>query len=174
MEGWAHSILEFLRTNQAWAAPIVFVLSFGESLAFVSLLLPATVILWGVGGLIGASGVDFWPIWFAAAIGAALGDWLSYWLGFHYHAQIERMWPLSRHPDLVPRSHALFEKWGAPGVFIGRFFGPLRAIVPLVAGAAQMSRWKFQLANWTSAFVWATTTLAPGALGVGWLKNWIG
>jgi membrane protein DedA with SNARE-associated domain len=174
MEQVTHQVLEFLRVHQAWAPPIVAVLAFGESLAIVSLLLPATVILWAVGALIGAGGLDFWPIWLAAAVGAALGDWLSYWLGFHYHEPIARMWPLSRHPELIPRAQTLFQRWGVYGVFIGRFFGPVRAIVPLVAGASQMPRLPFQLANWTSAFVWATTTLAPGAFGVAWLKDWLG
>ncbi len=168
------AVVEFVRQHEAWAAPIVLVLAFGESLAFISLLLPATVILWGIGALIGASGINFWTIWVAAAIGAALGDWLSYWFGFHYHNQILRMWPLSKHPELAPRAHALFEKWGAPGVFIGRFFGPLRAVVPLAAGAAQMRPLHFQIANWTSAFAWATTTLAPGAIGASWLRDWLG
>jgi membrane protein DedA with SNARE-associated domain len=174
MDQMAESVLSFIRTHEAWGPPIVFALSFGESLAFVSLLLPATVILWGVGALIGASGLDFWSFWIAAAFGAALGDWFSYWLGYHYHQQIAGLWPLSRHPDLMPRAHRLFEKWGALGVFIGRFFGPLRAVVPLVAGAAQMPRWTFQAANWASAFVWAATTLGPGAFGVSWLKDWFG
>jgi membrane protein DedA with SNARE-associated domain len=47
-------------------------------------------------------------------------------------------------------------------------------VVPLAAGAAQMPRWSFQAANWASAFVWATTTLGPGAFGVSWLKDWFG
>jgi len=164
-------VLGFLRANEGWAAPIVFLLAFGESLAFVSLLIPATVLLWGIGALIGASGIDFWPVWFAAAIGAGLGDWLSYWLGVHYHAEIARMWPLSRRPDLLPRGHAFFEKYGFFGVFLGRFIGPMRAIVPLVAGACTMPRGAFQLANWASAFAWAAWTLGAGALGVGWLKG---
>ncbi|MGE3245888.1 MAG: DedA family protein, partial [Beijerinckiaceae bacterium] len=160
---FAQTVISFLRENQAWAAPIVFVLAFAESLAFIALLVPATVILWGVGALIGAAGLSFWPRWLAAAIGAALGVWLSYWLGYHYHEQIGRMWPLRNYPDLLPKGHAFFEKWGAPGVFIGRFFGPLRAAVPLVAGACQMERLPFQAANWSSAFVWAAVTLGPGA-----------
>lgn len=171
---FAKHLLDFIRANQVWAAPIVFVLSFAESLAFIALLVPATVILWGVGGMIGAAGLDFWPIWLAAALGAALGDWLSYWLGFHYHEQISRMWPLSKYPDLMPKAKAFFTKWGAPGVFIGRFFGPLRAAVPLVAGASEMPRLPFQVANWTSAFVWATTTLAPGAIGLDVLRRFLG
>ena len=166
------SILAFVRVHQEFAAPLVFVLAFGESLAFISLLLPATVLLIGVGALIGASGIDFWPIYFAAAIGAGLGDWLSYWLGVHYHAQIARMWPLSKHPDLLPRGHRFFEKWGWPGVFVGRFFGPLRAAVPLVAGACEMPRTPFQIANWMSAFVWAGVILGPGAFGLTRIRDY--
>ena len=103
MPEFAQTVLEFLKTHQAWAPPIVFVLAFAESLALVALLVPATVILWGVGALIGAAGLDFWPIWLAAAIGGGLGDWLSYWLGYHYHEQIARMWPIRNYPDLLPR-----------------------------------------------------------------------
>ena len=155
-------ILAFLRTHEGWVIPIVFALAFGESLAFISLLLPATVILWGVGVMMGASGMAFAPLWLAAAIGAALGDWLSYWLGYHYAGQISRMWPLNKDPDLLPRGRAVFERWGWAGVFFGRFLGPLRAAVPLVAGSCAMPHLPFQLANAGSAIVWATGILAPG------------
>lgn len=170
---WAQTIIQFLRDNQGWVAPIVFLLAFAESMALIALLVPATVILWGVGAMIGASGISFWPIWLAAALGAALGDWLSYWLGYYFHDRIARMWPLTKYPDLLPRGHAFFEKWGAAGVFIGRFFGPLRAAVPLVAGACRMPSLPFQAANWSSAFVWAAVTLGPGALGADWLKAYL-
>ena len=79
---------DFVRAHEAWAIPIVFFLAFGESLAFLSLLLPATVILLGLGVLIGESGISFWPIWLAAAVGAFFGDWISYWIGFHYKDRV--------------------------------------------------------------------------------------
>jgi membrane protein DedA with SNARE-associated domain len=170
---FATSILDFVKANEGWAPAIVFLLAFGESLAFVALLVPATVILWGVGALIGVTGIEFWPLWLAAACGAALGDWLSYWLGYHFHDPISRMWPLSRYPDLLPRGRAFFEKYGVMAVFLGRFLGPLRATVPLVAGAATMPQIPFQLANWLSAIVWGGVTLAPGAFGVEWLAKWM-
>jgi membrane protein DedA with SNARE-associated domain len=163
------AILIFVRDHESWAAPIVFVLAFGESLAFISLLLPATVILFGIGGLIGATGIGFWPIWLAAAVGAALGDWLSYWLGYRYKHEIARLWPLSRHPDLIPRGEALFRKWGTAGIFFGRFFGPLRSAAPLVAGICAMPLLPFQVANVASALVWATGILTPGTIALGWL-----
>jgi membrane protein DedA with SNARE-associated domain len=169
MSEFTDIVVDFIRTHQVWAAPIVFVLAFAESLALVALLVPATVILWGVGALIGATGIAFWPIWLAAMLGAALGDWLSYWLGRHFHEPIAHMWPIRKYPDLLPRGHRFFEKWGALGVFGGRFIGPLRAAVPLAAGACQMDRLPFQIANWSSAALWAAVTLGPGAFGVDWL-----
>ena len=170
---WTSSALAFIETHQAWAAPIVFVLAFGESLAFFSLLLPATVLLVGIGAIVGAGNIGFWSIWAAAVLGAGLGDWISYWLGYHYADQIARMWPFSKYPDLMPRAHEAFEKWGALAVFFGRFFGPLRAGVPLAAGAARMDQAPFQIANWLSAPVWATGLLAPGALGAEWVSRWL-
>src|SRR3954449_10644713 len=94
--------LQYVRAHRSWGVPIVLLLAFGESLAFISLLLPATVILFGVGALIGASGIAFWPIWTAAFIGAFLGDWLSFWIGLRFKAKIAHVWPLSRYPDLIP------------------------------------------------------------------------
>src|SRR5499426_2202451 len=81
IEAYSQQILEFIRLNQAWAVPIVALLAFGESLAFISLLVPAWAALVGVGALISAGQINFWPIWVAASIGAALGDWLSFWIG---------------------------------------------------------------------------------------------
>lgn len=163
---FAVPVIDFVREHEAWAPPIVFLLAFGESLAFIALLVPATVILWGIGALIGVTGIEFWPLWLAASLGAALGDWVSYWLGYHYHERIARMWPLSKDPRLLARGHAFFEKWGIAGVFIGRFFGPLRATVPLAAGACMMPQVRFQIANWTSAVLWGAATLGAGAMGV--------
>ncbi|KMJ46583.1 DedA family protein [Xenorhabdus khoisanae] len=173
-----HEIIElvtnFVRAHEAWAIPIIFLLAFGESLAFISLLLPATIILLGLGALIGESGLNFWPIWIAAAAGAFFGDWVSYWFGFHYKENVGKMWPLSRHPKTLARGHRFFERWGVWGVFIGRFFGPLRAVVPLVAGICAMPKRHFQLANFASALIWAFGILAPGAFGLRWLAEWMG
>ena len=120
-----HWVSETVRQHENWAIPIIFFLAFGESLAFLSLLLPATVILLALGALIGESGIAFWPIWAAAAAGAFFGDWLSYWIGYHYQDRVAHMWPLSRNPQLLTRGHAFFERWGVLGIFIGRFFRPI-------------------------------------------------
>lgn len=170
IEAFITATLEFIRAHQEWAVPIVFLLAFGESLAVVSLLLPATAILLGLAGFLGASGIPFFPCWLAAVAGAIMGDAVSYWAGRHFKERIAHMWPLTRTPDLLPRGQRFFARWGIAGVFIGRFFGPLRAAVPLAAGTCAMPQVPFQAANIASALVWATVILSP-ALLVGWLTD---
>jgi membrane protein DedA with SNARE-associated domain len=60
------------------------------------------------------------------------------------------------------------------GIFIGRFFGPLRAAVPLIAGMLEMPYWVFQLANVASAFLWAWVLLVFGDVGFGVIKWFTG
>ena len=174
LEAWAVSIIEFVKVHQVWAAPIVFVLCFVESLAFVSLLLPAWAALVGIGTLVGASGLSFWPIWIAGAVGASLGDGLSYWIGAKLERRVYNMWPLSKHPNLIPAGEAFVKKWGALAIVIGRFSGPLRASVPIVAGIFAMPWWRFQIANGSSAFLWAWMLLVIGdftSIAIKWLYN---
>lgn len=156
----------FVEAHHTLAPVVVFALAFGESLALVSFLVPATVLLLAIGALIEASGLPFFPIWLAAASGAALGDALSYWFGFYYKDRAKTFWPLSRRPDLVVRAEDFFTRFGVWGVAIGRFFGPVRAVVPLVAGIMAMRQMPFQVANIASAAVWAFAMLAPGALAL--------
>jgi membrane protein DedA with SNARE-associated domain len=162
MEEYTRALADFVRDHQAWAPPIVLLLAFGESLAFISLLIPAWGALVAIGALIGVSGISFWPLCLAGGIGAALGDWVSYWFGFKYKEQVAKIWPLSRYPEILPRGEAFVRKWGVPSIFIGRFFGPLRASVPLAAGIFEMPYWSFQIANWISAWVWAAALLLFG------------
>ncbi|MBM3485700.1 MAG: DedA family protein [Alphaproteobacteria bacterium] len=166
-------IIAFAQTHQAWAPPIVFLLAFGESLAFVALLLPATVILAGIGAVVGAGSIDFFPIWAAAAVGAFLGDWVSYWIGIKIGPRAAHVWPLNRNPDVMARGERFFHRWGAPGVFFGRFFGPVRAVIPLVAGIFQMPVIPFQIANATSAMLWAYVVPMTGSIaGTGLEQLW--
>lgn len=158
-----HHVTDFVRDHQALAPVIVGLLAFCESLAIVSFFVPATVILVGIGALIGASGIVFWPIWLGAVIGGVLGDWLSYWVGHRYKNEIYTLWPLSKYPDQVRRGEDFTRRYGAWGVFAGRFSGPLRAFVPLAAGVFGVPRFLFQMANISSAMVWAFGLLAPGS-----------
>lgn len=172
LEAYFQHVVDFTREHAVWAPFVVFALAFGESLAFISLLLPAWAALVAIGALVHSGGLSFWPVWVGGALGAACGDWLSYWIGLKLEYSVQHMWPLSRHPDLIPRGEAFVKKWGAIGIFAGRFFGPLRAAVPLVAGIFEMPYWRFQLANFSSAFLWAAVLLSLGN-GVSSVVKWL-
>lgn len=171
MQHYIDAIVAFVQANQAWAAPVAFLLAFGESLAFISLFLPSTVILVAIGGLLGASGIDVWTVVIAAWIGGALGYALSYWIGLHYKDQISSFWPFRNYPKMMARGETFFEKYGIFGVFLGHFFGPVRAVVPVIAGMAAMPQIQFQIANITSAFLWAAGVIAPSFYGLKWLTH---
>lgn len=171
MDGITGTIVEFVRNNQAWAAPIVFLLAFLESLAFLSLLVPATAILLGISTLGGAAGINFWPIWLAGGLGGVIGYSISYQIGAHFGEDCFKIWPFHKYPDLIARTRAFFLKWGAWAVFLGHFIGPIRAFIPVVAGAYRINRVKFEVANIAAAFIWSTSVLAPGFYGVGLLSG---
>ncbi len=87
---------------------------------------------------------------------------MSYWIGLKLETRVYHVWPLSRHPDLIPKGESFVKRWGALAIVVGRFSGPLRASVPIVAGIFPMPLWRFQLANWTSALLWAAVLLTVG------------
>ncbi|WP_375453965.1 DedA family protein [uncultured Methylobacterium sp.] len=171
LEALRVSALGFVEAHKAWTPVIAGVLAFCESLAFLSLLVPATVILIGIGAMIGATGTPFWPVVAAAALGAAAGDWLSYEFGRHYGEGAKRLWPMRRYPEMVARSEGFLGRWGAAAVAGGRFFGPARAVVPLIAGVFGVARLPFQAANVLSAIAWAFVLLAPGAGLLAWFQD---
>ncbi len=171
MNGLTQSTIAFVQMHQDWGASIVFILAFCESFAFISLLVPATGILFGVGGLIVAANVGFWPIWIAAALGAVAGDWLAYDLAFRLKERVLVLWPFSSHPALVSHGLEFFKRWGLIAVFVGRFFGPFRAMVPIAAGLYAMPWLKFQIGNVASAALWAAGILTPGFLSVRWFMG---
>lgn len=166
MEELIADITAFITEHGAWAGPIIGVLTFGESLAVVGLVMPATALMIAIGGLIGAGTVDPLSVVAWAAGGAIVGDWLSYGIGRRIGPSVYRRWPLKRHRSSVARARLFFRRYGFAAIFLGRFLGPIRATVPLVAGVMEMGHRRFQLANVTSAILWVPVMFAPGYVAV--------
>jgi membrane protein DedA with SNARE-associated domain len=162
MEDLIQPTLDFIAAHAHWAAALMFITAFGESFAFVSLLFPGTSLLIAAGALLAGGTLPYTPVIVGAVVGAVLGDTVSYWLGRRYGGGIVRVWPFSRNPALLPSGIGFFERHGGKSVFIGRFFGPVRAVIPLAAGVMQMPAGAFWFANVTSAIVWAPMLLLVG------------
>lgn len=164
MDGFIGDVGNFISAHQAWAGPIVGLIAFGESLAVVGMLIPATPIMLAIGGLVGAGIVDPVPVLIGAIIGAIIGDILSYFLGWWLGRRVIHQWPLNKYRQQIAQTRLLFRKYGFAAVFFGRFFGPVRCTVPLVAGMMSMDQKRFQTANILSALVWAPVMILPGWL----------
>ena len=161
---WFTELLSWIEHNPSYAGWVVFAMSLAESLAIVGMFIPGVVILFGAGTLIGAGILDFWSMCLWAVAGAVIGDGLSYWLGHHFEYLTDRWRWFRLHPDHLQKGIRFFEQYGDLSVALGRFFGPIRAIVPLVAGLLHMPPRRFYVANVLSALVWAPAYLIPGML----------
>lgn len=141
---------------------IVFVTALGESLAVVGLILPGAALMFGFGALIALGQLEFWATWAWAAAGAMIGDGLSFWLGRTYHQRLRQLWPFSAHPEMLDRAVSFFQRHGGKSVLLGRFVGPLRPVIPAVAGMLDMPLRRYLPANVCSATLWAPAYLLPG------------
>lgn len=164
LEAVVETVVNFVREHESWAAPIAFVIAFGESFCFLSLLVPGTAILAGIAALLAASGVEasvLAPAILAAGFGGTLGYAVSFWIGRYFKDSVPKIWPFSTRPHLITQAEEFFDTYGAFGVFLGHFFGPVRAVIPVVAGMFRMRELPFQIANVLSAFIWAGGVIAP-------------
>ncbi|KAB7623019.1 DedA family protein [Alkalilimnicola sp. S0819] len=157
-------LLEWIRQHPHWAGFALFLIALTESLAAVGLFVPGAALMFGAGTLIAGGHMSLGSSIAWAIAGAVLGDSLSYWLGSHYGARLAGRWPFSRYPRLLVRSERFFERHGGKSVLLGRFVGPIRPVIPAVAGMAGMPRGRFLLVNVLSALVWAPAYLLPGAV----------
>ena len=155
-------VLGWISANPAWAGVVVMLIAFFESLALVGLFLPGAVLMFGVGALVGAGTLPLWPTLLWAAVGAIGGDGVSFWLGKRYHQRIRTVWPLRRHPELLAQSTDFFHRHGGKSILLGRFVGPIRPVIPLVAGMLEMPTSRFIPVNVISGLLWAPVYVLPG------------
>lgn len=156
------SLLDFIGQHPLLTGLIVFLVAFTESLAIVGLFMPGAVLMFAFGMLIGGGQINFVDAFIWAVLGAVAGDGLSFWLGRHYHQRLKVMWPFRRYPRLIARGCDFFAKHGSKSILLGRFVGPVRPIIPAIAGMMEMSSAKFFLVNLLSALLWAPAYLLPG------------
>lgn len=157
-------VLEWIRLNPHWANSLVFLVAMGESLAVVGVLVPGAALMIGFGALVATGALSLSTTLFYSILGAIVGDGLSFWLGRHYQGQLRALWPFRRYPSMITRGEAFFQRHGGKSIALGRFVGPIRAAIPLVAGMLGMSPLRFTVINVISAVFWAPAYILPGIL----------
>ena len=162
--GWTQDLLNWLTENPGWAGFWVFVMSFIESLAFVGILVPGIIILFGLGALISLGVMDMLPIWLWGSLGAMAGDLVSYAIGRRYRSHLAEMWPFSRFPRMLEKGRDYFRVHGPKSVVIGRFIGPLRPVIPVTAGMLGLAPRRFLMVDIPACIAWTPAYLIPGML----------
>lgn len=143
----------------------VALLAFSETAMFLDLFVPGEVGL-VIGGAAAATGDH--PVGLviaSAAAGAFLGDTTSYLFGLRLGRPLLRRFGRT-HPRMAPlvaKSERFFDVHGGRSVFIGRWIGALRAVIPFVAGVSRL-RWRsFLLWNFAASLSWAGVVVLIGA-----------
>lgn len=161
---WTQDLLNWLNDNPGWAGFWVFVMSFIESLAFVGILVPGIIILFGIGALIALGAMDLMTIWMWGSIGAFAGDIISFSIGRRFRESLPDTWPFSRFPKMILRGREYFRDHGAKSVVIGRFIGPLRPVIPVTAGMLGLTTRRFLMVAIPACILWTPAYLIPGML----------
>lgn len=161
---WLATLTDWLSANPGWLVFSLFVAAFLESLAIAGILVPGVAILFAVSVLAGKTGLPLADGLMWAGLGAIAGDSLSFWIGCRLQGRLHSVWPFSRYPALLNKGESFFLYHGGKSVVIGRFVGPIRPVIPLVAGAMEMPWRRFIAFNVLSAIGWAFAYVAPGHL----------
>ncbi len=157
-------LIDWIVANPEYAAVAVFVVAAGESLLVVGWLLPGAIMMFALGALISLGLIPPIQTLVAATAGAICGDLASYLIGRHYGPRLFNSALLVRQQKLVERGRALADRHGGKAIFFGRFVGPVRPVIPAIAGALGMTFHSFLLWNTLSALLWAPAYLLPGWL----------
>ena len=161
MDFMTHILLPALSHLGVWGYWLVFFIAFAESVVLVGEVVPgSTLVIFA--GFLAAQGIwDIGDLMWFAALGAILGDGVSYYLGtkgtgfFHNENKFLKAVHLER-------GERFFKKHGEKSIFLGRFLGFLRPLVPFVAGLSKMDLRRFLFWNVISAVLWAVSHLLIG------------
>lgn len=164
MQAIVHTLIAYFSLHSHVALAAIFAAAALEALAVIGTLVPGSSVVFIGGVLIGLGVLDPWWTVSASVAGAVLGDGFSYWLGTRYRERLLMVWPIRQHRTLFDRGRAYFLVNGGKSVFFGRFLGPVRAIVPVVAGMSGMPALHFYWMNLASALAWSVAHIFPGLL----------
>jgi membrane protein DedA with SNARE-associated domain len=169
-----NSLIAFVSAH-AWLAYLtLFLAALLEAVPVVGSVIPGSTVILALSALVPGGELQLGPVLAAAIAGALLGDGTAYLAGYRRQREILGTWPLTNYPRVIKQSEAFFNRWGALAVFFARFVPPIRAFVPITAGALGMPPPRFYLVNIPAVLLWAAAHVLPGVLAVSALHQYAG
>lgn len=162
MNDLLQTVLEWSNSSPYWLGTAIFITALLECLALVGIVLPGVILMFGLAVIAGNSSLGFPTIFLLAWLGALSGDFLSYALGYRLQDKVPKLPLLRRHQHWLISAELHFERYGALSLLVGRFIGPLRPVLPLVAGMLSMPFTRFAAVSVFAAAGWAIVYLLPG------------
>jgi membrane-associated protein len=145
----------FIARHGTWVYALLFAIVFCETGLVVTPFLPGDSLLFVVGTLAAAGGMDIGVVTALLVAAALCGDNTNYWIGRWAGPKVFRdanaRWLNRRHLD---RTHAFYERHGGKAIIIARFVPIVRTYVPFVAGIGAMPYGRFLAFSVAGALLW--------------------
>jgi len=165
-------LIAFVSAN-AWLAYLtLFLAALLEAVPVVGSVIPGSTVILALSALVPGGELRLQWVLLAAIAGALLGDGSAFWTGHRAQREILSAWPLSNYPRVIAQSEDFFKHWGAWAVFFARFVPPIRAFVPITAGALGMIPARFYAVNIPAILLWAPAHVLPGVMAVSVLDRY--
>ena len=174
MTSFLDPLIAFVSAHAGLAYLTLFLAALLEAVPVVGSVIPGSTIILALSALVPGGELHLVPVLAAAVAGAMLGDGTAFWIGHRSQREILTSWPMANYPHLVARSEAFFQRWGALAVFFARFVAPIRAFVPITAGALDMAPLRFYAVNIPAIVLWALAHVLPGVLAISALHQYAG
>ncbi len=166
MASYIDPLIAFVSANTWLAYLTLFLAALLEAVPVVGSVIPGSTIILALSALVPGGELKLQWVLLAAIVGALLGDGSAFWVGHRSQREILSSWPLNNYPNVVAQSETFFHRWGMWAVFLARFVPPIRAFVPITAGALDMQPARFSGVNIPAILIWALAHVLPGVMAV--------
>ena len=155
-------VILWLQQNPEWVAWGLFFAAFVESFAVIGIFIPGVVLLAIISGMAASADMHIASVLIIVYSASCIADISSYLIGMRLNKRIDSIWPFKTNPGWLIKGKEFFKTYGILGVFIGRFIGPVRPVMPITAGSMGMKFKHFLGVDLFSGLIWAPMYSLPG------------
>jgi membrane-associated protein len=156
-------LASFVAQHGAWVYALLFAIVFCETGLVVTPFLPGDSLLFVVGALAAAGGMDIVLVMALLVAAALSGDNVNYWIGRWAGPRVFRLedsrWFNRKH---LARTHDFYDRHGGKAIILARFVPIVRTYVPFVAGVGAMSYARFLAFSVAGALLWVSSLCLAG------------
>jgi membrane-associated protein len=156
-------LASFVAQHGAWVYALLFAIVFCETGLVVTPFLPGDSLLFVVGALAAAGGMDIVLVMALLVAAALSGDNVNYWIGRWAGPRVFRLedsrWFNRRH---LARTHEFYDRHGGKAIILARFLPIVRTYVPFVAGVGAMPYARFLAFSVAGALAWVLSLCLAG------------